>query len=31
MLVDFVFHRGLPPGEAANRVVAAGEKSIGIP
>ncbi len=30
MLVDFVFHRSLSPGEAASRVVAAGEKSIGI-
>lgn len=31
MLVDFVFHRSLPPAEAAARVVAAGEKSIRIP
>jgi mannose/fructose-specific phosphotransferase system component IIA len=31
MLVDFVFHRGLPPADAAARVVAAGEKSIRIP
>jgi mannose/fructose-specific phosphotransferase system component IIA len=31
MLVDFVFHRSLSPGDAAARVVAAGEKSIGIP
>jgi mannose/fructose-specific phosphotransferase system component IIA len=31
MLVDFVFHRSLSPADAAARVVAAGEKSIGIP
>jgi mannose/fructose-specific phosphotransferase system component IIA len=31
MLVDFVFHRSLSPADAASRVVAAGEKSIGIP
>jgi mannose/fructose-specific phosphotransferase system component IIA len=31
MLVDFVFHRSLSPGDAAARVVAAGNKSIGIP
>jgi mannose/fructose-specific phosphotransferase system component IIA len=31
MLVDFVFHRSLSPGDAAARVVAAGERSIGIP
>ncbi len=31
MLVDFVFHRSLSPGEAAARVVAAGESSIRIP
>ncbi|HZB28269.1 MAG TPA: hypothetical protein VE282_06875 [Gemmatimonadales bacterium] len=31
MLVDFVFHRSLSPGDAATRVVAVGEKSIGIP
>jgi mannose/fructose-specific phosphotransferase system component IIA len=31
MLVDFVFHRTLSPGDAAARVVAAGEKSIRIP
>ena len=31
MLVDFVFHRYLPPEDAAARVVAAGERSIGIP
>jgi mannose/fructose-specific phosphotransferase system component IIA len=31
MLVDFVFHRSLPPADAATRAVAAGEKSIRIP
>jgi len=31
MLVDFVFHRSLSPGEAAARALAAGEKSIRIP
>ena len=31
MLVDFVFHRSLSPGEAASRSAAAGEKSIRIP
>jgi mannose/fructose-specific phosphotransferase system component IIA len=31
MLVDFVFHRSLSPGDAAARVVAVGEKSIRIP
>jgi mannose/fructose-specific phosphotransferase system component IIA len=31
MLVDFVFHRSLSPGDAASRAVAAGEKSIRIP
>jgi mannose/fructose-specific phosphotransferase system component IIA len=31
MLVDFVFHRSLPPTEAAKHAVAAGEKSIRIP
>ena len=31
MLVDFVFHRSLSPGDAAAREVAAGERSIGIP
>jgi mannose/fructose-specific phosphotransferase system component IIA len=29
--VDFVFHRALPPAEAASRAAAAGEKSIRIP
>ena len=31
MLVDFVFHRSLPPADAASRAAAAGEKSIRIP
>jgi mannose/fructose-specific phosphotransferase system component IIA len=31
MLVDFVFHRGLSPDEAAAHAAAAGQKSIGIP
>jgi len=31
MLVDFVFHRSLSPAKAAERAVAAGEKSIRIP
>jgi mannose/fructose-specific phosphotransferase system component IIA len=31
MLVDFVFHRGLSPEDAANRALVAGEKSIRIP
>jgi mannose/fructose-specific phosphotransferase system component IIA len=31
MLVDFVFHRTLPPEDAARRALAAGEKSIRIP
>jgi mannose PTS system EIIA component len=31
MLVDFVFHRNLPPADAAARAVTAGEKSIRIP
>lgn len=31
MLVDFVFHRSLSPGDAAARVVTVGERSIGIP
>lgn len=31
MLVDFVFHRALPPGEAAERAVAAGGKAIRVP
>jgi mannose/fructose-specific phosphotransferase system component IIA len=31
MLVDFVFHRSLPPAEAASRAVAAGQASIRIP
>jgi mannose/fructose-specific phosphotransferase system component IIA len=31
MLVDFVFHRGLPPAEAAERAVAAGTRAIKVP
>lgn len=31
MLVDFVFHRSLPPGEAANRAAAAGARAIRVP
>ena len=31
MLVDFVFHRSLPPSEAAARAVAAGHASIRVP
>jgi mannose/fructose-specific phosphotransferase system component IIA len=31
MLVDFVFHRGLSPEEAAAHAAAAGQKSIGTP
>jgi len=31
MLVDFVFHRSLPPQEAAARAVAAGQASIRVP
>jgi mannose/fructose-specific phosphotransferase system component IIA len=31
MLVDFVFHRGLSPAEAASRAATAGEKSIRVP
>ena len=31
MLVDFVFHRGLSPEEAAARAAVAGQKSIGTP
>jgi mannose/fructose-specific phosphotransferase system component IIA len=31
MLVDFVFHRSLSPGEAATHAAAAGEQSIRIP
>jgi mannose/fructose-specific phosphotransferase system component IIA len=31
MLVDFVFHRTLPPTEAATHAVTAGQKSIRIP
>jgi mannose/fructose-specific phosphotransferase system component IIA len=31
MLVDFVFHRGVGPAEAANRAVATGEKAIRVP
>ena len=31
MLVDFVFHRSLSPGDAAARAMAAAEKSIRIP
>jgi mannose/fructose-specific phosphotransferase system component IIA len=31
MLVDFVFHRTLPPDEAASRAAAAGAKAIRIP
>ena len=31
MLVDFVFHRSLPPNEAAARAAAAGQASIRVP
>ena len=31
MLVDFVFHRALPPAEAAARAVAAGTRAIKVP
>jgi mannose/fructose-specific phosphotransferase system component IIA len=31
MLVDFVFHRSLPPEEAASRAVAIGQASIRLP
>jgi mannose/fructose-specific phosphotransferase system component IIA len=31
MLVDFVFHRTLPPDEAASRAAAAGAKAIRVP
>jgi mannose/fructose-specific phosphotransferase system component IIA len=31
MLVDFVFHRSLPPQDAAARAVAAGQASIRVP
>jgi mannose/fructose-specific phosphotransferase system component IIA len=31
MLVDFVFHRGLPPAEAAERAVSAGTRAIKVP
>ncbi|HEX6107465.1 MAG TPA: hypothetical protein VFZ26_17890 [Gemmatimonadales bacterium] len=31
MLVDFVFHRSLPPGEAAARAAAAGTRAIRVP
>jgi mannose/fructose-specific phosphotransferase system component IIA len=31
MLVDFLFHRALPPAEAAGRAAAAGQESIRLP
>jgi mannose/fructose-specific phosphotransferase system component IIA len=31
MLVDFVFHRALPPAEAAERAVTAGTRAIKVP
>ncbi|HEU5040802.1 MAG TPA: hypothetical protein VFT84_08285 [Gemmatimonadales bacterium] len=31
MLVDFVFHRSLPPDEAASRAAAAGTRAIRVP
>jgi mannose/fructose-specific phosphotransferase system component IIA len=31
MLVDFLFHRALPPAEAASRAAAAGQESIRLP